>query len=393
MLKEKAIRMSLSEASLDRELQAMSEKMSQRCYHQQLQRSVTFADAMLRDLFGIRHLREQEGKLGLEVQSGLFNILILLRKKGYISADFVDKTHIELILRRIREPKWGFSMLSRLIAESLYQRFERQKWGQNVVAPSLPTTEDKKGEGKRKRDSLSSSGNLVKQKKKIPLNTGHIKMPIPKEDDPIFGANGPMRGTLIKYNTSDPGSVTKSIVLNPESGQVMSKVYGHNGITIGRLFLRQMAALAQGAHGSSQAGISGTAEDGAFSVIVTSTYKALEKDGLERFEYCASGSMDNTFKNSLVESQGYKALRTSLATREPVRVLRGPNDNFRHAPSFGLRYDGLYTVVEEKRRHNTKGGLYAVFIMERVKDQDPVDLSRPNTKDFEQLAQLKKMLE
>lgn len=394
ILEQQATRRSLFQASLDRELQAISEKMSQPCYHERLRRTVTFADAMLRDLFDIRHVSGEEEKFRLELKSGLLNILCRLRKKDYISADFVEKTHIELILGRVRVAKWGFSIISRLIAEALYQRFERQRWGRRVAQPVTPADQDKKNKGKRKRDASPPRAQAGKQQRnKGSVDGIHIKKPIPKEDNPIFGTSGPMRGTLIKYNTADPRKVVKSIVLNPEADQISSKVYGHNGITMGQVYLRQMAALAQGAHGSSQSGISGTAEEGAYSIIATGTYKAVEKDGLERFEYCAAGSLDNTFRDSLIESQGLKTLRTSLATGRPVRVLRGPNDEFRYAPRFGLRYDGLYIVVEERRSHNAKGGLYAVFVLERVKDQDPVDLNRPNAEDFEQLTQLKKMLE
>lgn len=279
----------------------------------------------------------------------------------------------------------------------MYQRFEGPKWGERDVETSTSTKASAEGkqEGKRKRDASSppAEGQKEKERKvKAAVDEIHLTKPIPADEDPIFGADGPMRGALIKYNTIDPDNFAKSIVLNPYTVQIGSKVYGDNGIPMGQMYLRQMAALAQGAHGSSQSGIAGSAEDGAYSVIVTGRYKGLEKDGLERFEYCATGSMDNTFKDSLIESQGLKALRTSLATKKPVRVLRGQNADFPYAPQFGFRYDGLYAVVEEKRRTKTKGGLYAVFVLERVKDQEAVDLSRPNAVDLEQLTQLKARL-
>jgi len=260
------------------------------------------------------------------------------------------------------------------------------------AATITPAIQEKAEQSKRKRGT-SQANPQKEQKPKAHVDEIHIKKPIPKDDDPVFGVTGSMRGTLIKYNTVDRENVSKSIVLNPEVKQINSKVFGHNGIKIGQIFPRQMAALAQGAHGSSQAGISGSADGGAYSVIVTGTYSDLEKDGLTRFEYCAVGSMENTSKDAIVENTGLKALRTSHVTRKPIRVLRGQNEKFHYAPRFGYRYDGLYTVEEEKGRTNGKGGLYAVFVLKRVEDQGHVVLSRPNAADFEQFELLKARLE
>jgi SAD/SRA domain len=181
-------------------------------------------------------------------------------------------------------------------------------------------------------------------------------------------------------------------VLNPYVGQINSKTHGHNGLTMGQISLRQLAALAYGAHGSSQSGVAGTPSTGAFSIIVTGRYRSVEKDGLARFDYCAPGSMNNSFAGALIESQGLKTMRASRATRRPVRVLRGPNEDFAEAPRAGLRYDGLYVVVREERRTNKKGGLYAAFVLERMRGQAAVDLPRPNAADLEFLAQLKEKL-
>ena len=390
-----AIKQSLQQAALERELQAISEQFSQPCYNTKLQKTEPYHNAFLRNLFGVRHISGEREKFQFELDHGVINILTKLRRKSLMSAEFAEKTHIELILQRIGEDRYCFSAVARGIAQGLHQRFAGQNWGKTAVAPAQATSagSDEGKKPKRKRDASSTSAKSQKEPKlKKSVDEIHITKPIPADEDPIFGLNGPMRGTLIKYNTVDPQNVAKSIVLNPNITQISSKVFGHNGIHMGQFFPRQMAALAQGAHGSSQAGISGTAEDGAYSVIVTGRYNSLEKDGLEKFEYCATGSMDNTFKDSLIESQGLKTMRTSLMTKKPVRVLRGQNDDFRYAPKVGLRYDGLYTVAKEEQRVNGKGGVYAVFVLERVEEQEPVDLSRPNAGDIELFGELKERL-
>lgn len=395
-----AIKQSLKQAALERELEAISEQFSQPCYNTKLQKTEPYHNAFLRNLFGVRHISGERAKFQFELDHDVINILTKLRQKTFMSAEFAEKTHIELILQRIGEDRWGFSAVARGIAQGLHQRFAGQNWGRNAVQPLQPlqptqatsAASDEGKKPKRKRGASPSAKSQKEAKLKKSVDEIHISKPIPADDDPIFGLNGPMRGTLIKYNTVDPQNVAKSIVLNPSITQISSKVFGHNGIPMGQFFPRQMAALAQGAHGSSQAGISGTAEDGAYSVIVTGRYNGLEKDGLEKFEYCATGSMENTFKDSLIESQGLKTMRTSLMTKKPVRVLRGQNDEFRYAPKVGLRYDGLYTVAKEEQRVNGKGGVYAVFVLERVEEQEPVDLSRPNAGDLVLFGELKERL-
>ncbi|ERF76684.1 hypothetical protein EPUS_02223 [Endocarpon pusillum Z07020] len=396
-----AIKQSLKQAALERELEAISEQFSQPCYNTKLQKTEPYHNAFLRNLFGIRYISGEREKFQFELDRSVINILTKLRQKTFMSAEFAEKTHIELILQRIGQDRYCFSAVARGIAQGLHHRFAGQNWGRNAVqpaqatpaTPATPAASDEAKKPKRKRDASSPSAKSQKEpKQKKSVDEIHITKPIPADDDPIFGLNGPMRGTLIKYNTVDPQNVAKSIVLNPNITQTSSKVFGHNGIRMGQFFPRQMAALAQGAHGSSQAGISGTAEDGAYSVIVTGKYSSLEKDGLDKFEYCATGSMENTFKDSLIESQGLKTMRRSLMTKKPVRVLRGENTEFRYAPKVGLRYDGLYTVAKEEQRVNGKGGVYAVFVLEQVEGQAPVDLSRPNAGDIALFGELKERL-
>lgn len=382
-----------SHESVRRDLTEIGEEMIATCYYEKLRKTEPFAHAFLRNLFAVKRLQGEDEKMSLEVSSGLFIFIVRLSQTDYITADYAERTSLELILRRVREAKWGFSYISRLMADSLYVRFENQNWGKVSGEPLA------EGDQSSERYRMDSHGELsptdrFKMLGNSQMASGkvHVHNSIPAEDDPIFGVDGPMYGTMIKISTTGRENPTKSLVLNPAARSRNPKVFGHNGIKVGKLYLRQMAALAQGAHGASQAGISGTAEDGAFSIVVTGRYSSLDKDGLDRVEYCATGSINNTLRDALVLSQGLKMMRTSRHTCKPVRVLRGQNDRFQYAPDLGLRYDGLYTVTDEKRSINHKGGLYAVFILERNEVQDPVDLTRPNAMDYHHSAQLKKML-
>lgn len=57
-----------------------------------------------------------------------------------------------------------------------------------------------------------------------------------------------------------------------------AKVSGHNGLAMGAWFPTRLSALANGAHGASQAGISGNIDYGAFSIVVAATYKDVDKE-------------------------------------------------------------------------------------------------------------------
>lgn len=102
ILKQKVMNQSLLEASLDRQLDEIADKWSQPCYNEKLKRTATFAPSLLRDFFTIRSLPDDKN-FRLELDSGLLNVLVLLRRKPFISADFVEKTSMLLILNRVRK--------------------------------------------------------------------------------------------------------------------------------------------------------------------------------------------------------------------------------------------------------------------------------------------------
>jgi hypothetical protein len=50
------------------------------------------------------------------------------------------------------------------------------------------------------------------------------------------------------------------------------KVFGHNGLSIGDWWPMQICVLRDGAHGSRMGGISGSIEEGAWSIIVSGKF-------------------------------------------------------------------------------------------------------------------------
>src|SRR5437016_2337493 len=111
-------------------------------------------------------------------------------------------------------------------------------------------------------------------------------------------------------------------------------------------------------------GISGSAPDGAYSIVVSGMYDGLDNDLGETLFYSGSNSHENT-SSEPITSNKTMALETSLSTRNPVRVFRSLHAKWKGAPEAGIRYDGLYTVVSMKVDTNAKGGAFKKFKLER----------------------------
>lgn len=57
-----------------------------------------------------------------------------------------------------------------------------------------------------------------------------------------------------------------------------AKVLGHNGLEVGAWSAYRLCALRDGAHGESQAGISGNIEDGAWSIVLSGVYEGVDEE-------------------------------------------------------------------------------------------------------------------
>ncbi len=136
----------------------------------------------------------------------------------------------------------------------------------------------------------------------------------------------------------------------------------------------------------SQAGISGTPETGAWSIVVKGGgYKGVDKDEGDSIIYSAPGASDTESKTAESESRGAKILLKSFENKQPVRVLRAKETGWNFAPIEGLRYDGLYVVEGKGEGKNKKGGTYIWFKLVRVKEQDPIKKKRsPNKAERDQ---------
>ncbi|KAF9490559.1 hypothetical protein BDN71DRAFT_168282 [Pleurotus eryngii] len=144
------------------------------------------------------------------------------------------------------------------------------------------------------------------------------------------------------------------------------KTIGHvKGVPVGKTFESRQECSAYGAHAPWQAGIHGTAEDGAYSVVLSGGYPD-DVDQADKKAWEGEQTSDQTW------TMGNMALKRSFELKRPVRVIRGAGLGSRYAPAEGYRYDGLYMVVKAERSVGKQGFLMCKFEFSRLPNQPPL---------------------
>jgi predicted restriction endonuclease len=122
------------------------------------------------------------------------------------------------------------------------------------------------------------------------------------------------------------------------------RVFGHISYYLpGDVFNHRIALSRAGVHKPTRAGISGSATEGADSIVLADQYEddLFEEDYLV---YAGHGGRDPETGLQVADqelSPKNQALLTSQATGLPVRVVRKVD----HEGSLVYRYEGLYQVV------------------------------------------------
>ena len=124
------------------------------------------------------------------------------------------------------------------------------------------------------------------------------------------------------------------------------RVFGEiEDIPVGTSFQTRKEAAAAGVHKPLQAGISGSKDDGADSIVISGGYED-DSDSGDVIIYTGEGGQDD--KGRQIANQelvrGNLALAKSEIDGLPVRVIRGADKKNPFAPESGYRYDGLYSV-------------------------------------------------
>ncbi|KAF8640280.1 hypothetical protein AX16_010175 [Volvariella volvacea WC 439] len=185
---------------------------------------------------------------------------------------------------------------------------------------------------------------------------------------------------------NENGSWLKGKRIARDSG-VNPKTFGHiSGVLVGATFADRVECSNAGVHGPLRAGIHGTQDDGAYSIVLSGGYEDDEDHG-DIVVYTGQGGRGKGSKLDQMQgkeawdgpqvadqewTRGNKALKISKQTGRPVRVIRGSTLNSRYAPPEGYRYDGLYIVTDATRARGKTGFMTCRFRLERVPGQPPI---------------------
>ena len=124
-------------------------------------------------------------------------------------------------------------------------------------------------------------------------------------------------------------------------------VFGHiPGYPVGSRFKSRAELSESGVHRHRQAGISGSAGEGADSIVLSGGYEDDLDDG-DEIVYTGHGGRDPETNKQIADqsfSRWNRALAYSSLNGLPVRVVRGAGHDSPYSPSTGYRYDGLYLV-------------------------------------------------
>ena len=148
--------------------------------------------------------------------------------------------------------------------------------------------------------------------------------------------------------------------------QKSSKYKGNGKLVNGQWWPTLLCALRDGAHGDSQAGISGDTGIGAYSCFMSGGkhHPYPDKDEGAIVHYYGQDSTTGQM------SRGTALLKKNKIDGIPVRFIRSSKANSKYAPPVGFRYDGLYDVVDYKLEDKQKQRY--CFTLVRQAGQGPI---------------------
>jgi putative restriction endonuclease len=125
------------------------------------------------------------------------------------------------------------------------------------------------------------------------------------------------------------------------------RIFGHiEGYSEGSMFESRRHLSQCGVHRPTQAGISGGADEGADSIVLSGGYEDDEDYG-ETIIYTGHGGQDANTRQHIADQELTRqnlALARNKTYGLPVRVIRGHNHKPELSPNAGYRYDGLFYV-------------------------------------------------
>ena len=136
------------------------------------------------------------------------------------------------------------------------------------------------------------------------------------------------------------------------------RIFGDiEGFNEGYLFANRLELSLSKIHRPRQAGISGSQNEGADSIVVSGGYEDDEDYG-NIILYTGHGGRDIESGKQVTDQElvrGNLALALNCKNGLPVRVIRGAHKGSEFAPDEGYRYDGLFRVEEYWKEKGRRG--------------------------------------
>jgi putative restriction endonuclease len=149
----------------------------------------------------------------------------------------------------------------------------------------------------------------------------------------------------------------------------MDRVFGDiPGIIEGDKFDSRIELSQAKVHRPTQAGISGSENEGADSIVISGGYED-DVDFGDEIVYTGHGGRSNNSKVQVADqtlTRQNKALAISCENSLPVRVIRGFNKHSKFAPETGYRYDGLYLIEEYWHEKGRSGYVVWRFRLSKI---------------------------
>ena len=149
------------------------------------------------------------------------------------------------------------------------------------------------------------------------------------------------------------------------------RLFGHvPGFPEGSLFENRQELNESGVHVPTRAGISGSQETGAESIVLSGGYEDDVNLGTTII-YTGHGGRDPHTGRQVHDqpfTRGNRALALSKQNGLPVRVIRGSEHDSPYSPPSGYSYDGLYAVESFWREIGKSGFRIWRFRLEKIAD-------------------------
>ncbi|CAM1372366.1 conserved hypothetical protein [Tenacibaculum litoreum] len=159
------------------------------------------------------------------------------------------------------------------------------------------------------------------------------------------------------------------------------RIFGEiEGILEGDIFKNRIELSISKVHRPTQAGISGSENEGSDSIVISGGYEDDEDLG-DIIIYTGHGGRSNNSKIQVADqtlTRGNKALAISCEKQLPVRVIRGYDKDSKFSPEEGYRYDGLFLVKDYWHDKGKSGYVIWRFRLEKIINQKELPYEEEN---------------